>query len=228
MLIVATGQDLAAAGARRDIATLLADTRVRTESYAAAAFNYSAVNNRGVAAARGELVCFLNDDIELIAPDWLDQLVARVSQPGIGAAGPMLYYPTDLIQHAGVLLGVGGVADHAFRTMLRGTAADFGRAAVEQDYSCLTAACLLVRRDVFERVGGFDETLPVAFNDVDLCLRVRRAGTRIVWTPTAEMYHHESLTFGPHDAPERAAQFDRDVALMQIRWAEVLANDHCL
>ena len=175
--------------------------------------------------ARGSLLCFLNDDVEVISEDWLDTLVARASLDGVGAVGPMLYYPSDQIQHAGVLLGVGGVADHAFRTAERGQAGYFSRATLEQDYSCVTAACMVVRRAVFEQIGGFDVDLPTAFNDVDFCIRLRRTGARIIWTPAAQLYHHESLTFGAHNSPQRAAQFERDVLMMRGRWQHILDSD---
>jgi GT2 family glycosyltransferase len=225
--MVASKPDLAAGGTRFKFADLLRDPRVRTLGYEPSAFNFSRVNNFGAAGTRGELLCFLNDDIEVINPDWLAQLVARVCLDGVAAAGPILYYPSGLIQQAGVLLGVGGVADHAFRNEERGQLGYFARAALEQDYTCLTAACLLVRRDSFEGIGGFDVALPTAFNDVDFCIRLRRAGGRIVWTPTAQMCHYESLTFGAHDSPGRASQFDRDVEAMHSRWRGILDNDPC-
>jgi GT2 family glycosyltransferase len=223
LLLLATEADLAAG--RVAFAGLLADARVRALSYEAASFNYSWVNNFGAGEARGSLLCFLNDDVEVISEDWLDTLVARASLDGVGAVGPMLFYPSDRIQHAGVLLGVGGVADHAFRTAERGQAGYFSRAALEQDYSCVTAACMLVRRDIFEQIGGFDIDLPTAFNDVDFCMRLRRSGARIIWTPAAELYHHESLTFGAHNSPQRAAQFERDVLMMRGRWQHILDSD---
>lgn len=203
------------------------DARLRTLTYRAEAFNYSSVNNFGVSQTQGDLVCFLNDDIEPITPEWLEALVARVNLDGVAAAGPMLFYPSDLIQHAGVLLGVGGIADHAFRNEPRGQTGYFARAALEQDFSALTAACLLVRRAAFEAAGAFDEGLPSAFNDIDLCIRLRRAGQRIVWVPAVEMVHHESATFGAPDSGARAAQYARDVATMRARWGAVLDNDPC-
>jgi GT2 family glycosyltransferase len=227
LVLVATRPDLAAGSARAKFARLLRDPRVRTLGYEPSAFNFSRVNNFGAAETHGELLCFLNDDIEVIDPDWLAQLVARVSLAGVAAAGPMLYYPSGLIQQAGVLLGVGGVADHAFRNEARGQIGYFARGALEQDFTCLTAACLLVRRDAFEAVGGFDVALPTAFNDVDFCIRLRRTGGRIVWTPTAQMYHYESLTFGAHDSPGRVSQFDRDVEAMRSQWHDVLDDDPC-
>jgi GT2 family glycosyltransferase len=223
LVLLAAEPDLT--DARLKFAETFRDLRVRALSYPAAPFNYSAVNNLGVAQTQGELVCFLNDDIEPITPEWLDLLVARVSLDGVAAAGPMLYYPSELIQHAGVLLGVGGVADHAFRNQPRGQTGYFARAALEQDYTAITAACLLVRRSAFEAVGQFDEALPSAFNDIDLCIRLRRAGHRIVWTPAAEMIHHESATFGAPDSSARTAQYARDVAAMRERWGAVLDND---
>jgi GT2 family glycosyltransferase len=225
LLLVASDRDHEAARARGRFASFLKDRRVRAVEHKSAPFNFSWVNNRGAVEARGDLLCFLNDDVEVISEDWLDQLVARIGVDGVGAVGPMLFYPSGLVQQAGVLLGVGGVADHAFRNMRPGQTGYFGRAALEQDYSCLTAACLLVRRELFEAVNGFDVTLPTAFNDVDLCIRMRHVGARLVWTPAAQMYHHESTTFGPHNSPGRAGQFSRDVEIMRERWHDALDND---
>jgi GT2 family glycosyltransferase len=199
--------------------------RVRLVEHDFIPFNFSAVNNFAASSASGEFICFLNDDIEVITPDWLQQMVLRARLGGVGAVGAMLYYPNDTIQHAGVLLGFGGVADHAYRGHARNSLGYIGRAAVDQDLSCVTAACVVVRREAFEKVGRFDETLPCAFNDVDLCLRLRRDGWRIIWTPAAEMYHVESLTFGHHASAERADQFQRDWAEMRTRWGGELDAD---
>ena len=225
LLLVATERDITTQRATyRDV---LGDPRVRTIPYARAPFNFSWVCNLGAAQSRGPLLCFLNDDVEVTHADWLDQLVARVSLDGAGAAGPMLYYPSGLIQHAGVMLGLGGLADHTFRNLKRGQPGYFARAALEQDTSCLTAACFLVRRDLFEAVGGFDDTLPSVFNDVDLCIKLRRAGARLIWTPAAEMIHHESATYGDPNDPSRTAEFERDIALMRKRWLVTLDHDPC-
>ena len=137
----------------------------------------------------------------------------------------MLYYPDDTIQQAGVVLGIGGVATHDFRLMPRGHIGYFGGAVLERDVSCVTAACMAIRASLFRDLGGFNEELAVAFNDVDLCLRLRSAGWRIIWTPTAELAHHEFASIGPHNAPERAAQFLQDVAWMRRRWGLVLDSD---
>jgi GT2 family glycosyltransferase len=188
-------------------------------------FNYSWVNNLGAAQASGDILCFLNDDTEVITAGWLEQLVARVSLPRVAAAGPMLYYPDGTIQHAGVVLGLGGVAGHACHREPRGTRGYFGRTCLEQQVSCVTAACMAIRAEVFRMLGGFDEGLPLAYNDVDLCLRLRAAGWRIIWTPAAELMHHESASLGRHDAGTQAKQFARDVALMRQRWGSVLDAD---
>src|SRR6185369_8821997 len=193
--------------------------------YADRPFNYSWVNNYGAAQATGDILCFLNDDTEAITPDWLQQLVARVSLSQVAAAGAMLYYPDDTIQHAGVVLGLSGVAGHACHGARRGSRGYFGRAVLEQDVSCVTAACMAIRADVFRAHGGFDETMPLAYNDVDLCLRLRGAGWRIVWLPTAELYHHESASFGRHDRGASSTQYARDVAVMRERWGSALAAD---
>jgi GT2 family glycosyltransferase len=198
---------------------------VRVVNYSDRPFNYSWVNNLGAAQATGDILCFLNDDTEIITIDWLDQLVARVSLPQVAAASPMLYYPDGTIQHAGVILGLGGVAGHACYRERRGSRGYFGRACLEQDVSCVTAACMAIRAEIFRAIGGFDETMPLAYNDVDLCLRLRDAGWRIIWTPAAELVHHESASFGRHDMGTNAEQYARDVALMRQRWRPILNAD---
>ena len=206
-------------------AKILKHPRVQVVEYEDQPFNFSRVCNLGARSSDGTMLCFLNDDVEVITQDWLERLAARASLEGVAAAGPMLYYPSNAIQHAGVILGVGGLADHAWKHWPHGHAGYFGRAVLEQDLTCVTAACMLVRREAFETVGGFDESLPIAFNDVDLCIKIRETGARIVWTSTVEMIHHESLTLGRHDAPARRDQFRRDVNALQVRWRDALAAD---
>lgn len=188
-------------------------------------FNFSAINNRGAAAASGDVLLLLNNDIEAIEFEWLRELVSHAVRPGIGAVGAMLYYPNDTIQHAGVVLGIGGVAGHAYVGMPRGNPGDKHRAALTQAASAVTGACLAVRASVFHEVGGLDETLAVAFNDIDFCIRVREAGYRNVWTPFAQLYHHESASRGYEDTPEKAARFKREEALMKERWGPLLESD---
>lgn len=188
-------------------------------------FNFSALNNRAVSLATGEFVCLLNNDIEIISPSWLDELVALGCQPGNGAVGACLWYPNDALQHGGVLIGLGGVAGHMHHMLKRGQFGYFARAVVSQNLSAVTAACLLIRKSIYEVVGGFDEKLAVAFNDVDFCLRVREAGYRNVWTPYAELYHHESATRGSDMNPEHYARFSAEVEKMQNQWHTHLDRD---
>ncbi|WP_165364144.1 MULTISPECIES: glycosyltransferase [Rhodoplanes] len=208
----------------RFLATLRHDPRVRVLTYPDRPFNFSWINNWAMGQAEGSVVCLMNDDIEVTTPDWLERFVARLRLDGVGGVGPMLYYPNDTVQQAGVVLGLGGLAAHAFVGLPRGEAGYRGRAALEQDLSCVTAACLALRREVIDAVGGFDETLAIAFNDVDLCIRVREAGWRILWTPDVWFYHHESATIGPHNA-DRQQDFDREARQVRERWAAVLSHD---
>ena len=197
-----------------------------------APFNFSALNNFAAREARGSLLAFLNNDLEIISPDWLDEMATQALRPEIGAVGALLYYPNDTVQHAGVVLGLtgparrDGVAGHAFKCAPRGSEGQRNRLRLVQNYSAITAACLVIRREVFEAVGGFNETdLPVAFNDTDFCLRVRAAGYRNLWTPFAEFYHHESASRGAEDNPEKIERFQREVAYMRSKWGRLLDRD---
>ena len=200
-------------------------TEVRVLSYADRPFNYSWVNNWGADQASGQVLCFLNDDTEIISPDWLEKLVARAMLPGIGAVGAMMYYPNETIQHGGVILGLGGIAGHAYHGEVRGTCGYFSRACLEQDLSCVTAGCLAIRRDLFLSQGGFDERLPIAFNDVDFCIRLRAAGWRVLWTPTVELYHHELASVGRPETNKRRDELSAAIALMRKLWGPVLDSD---
>jgi glycosyltransferase involved in cell wall biosynthesis len=196
-------------------------TIVRDES----PFNYSALNNKAAKLSQGQFICLMNNDIEVITPGWLEEMVSFASQTDVGAVGARLWYPNDTIQHAGVIVGLGGVAGHAFVNLKRGEPGYFGRAIVHQSYSAVTAACLVVRKSVFEQVEGLDESLAIAFNDVDFCLRVRAVGYRNVWTPYAQMYHHESASRGTEDTPAKKARFEQECALIRTRWADITAYD---
>lgn len=190
-----------------------------------APFNYSAINNWAAARCDGAILGLVNNDIEVITPGWLREMVSHAVRPEIGAVGAMLYYPDDRIQHAGVILGIHGVAAHVYGGMPRGYPGHGGRARVAQRLSAVTAACLVVRREVFDRVGGLDESLQVAFNDIDFCLRVREAGYRNLWTPFAELYHHESASRGAEDSDEKRARFAGEVETMLRRWGPLLRAD---
>jgi GT2 family glycosyltransferase len=227
LMLVALPDHVSAARRDAAFAKILTHPHVRVVEYEERPFNFSRVSNLGVRSSNGSILCFLNDDVEVISKNWLERLIARISLDGVAAVGAMLYYPSNAIQHAGVILGVDGLADHPWKQWPRGYAGYFGRGAIEEDFSCVTGACMLVKREIFEAVGCFDESLPVAFNDVDLCIKIRQTGARIVWTPAVEMYHHESLTLGRHDSLARRDQFRRDVRALQARWRDVLAADPC-
>lgn len=200
------------------------DPRVSVLSYDAP-FNYSAINNYAAARASGEIIGLINNDIEVDTPEWLREMVVHALRDDVGAVGAMLLYPNGTIQHAGVILGMHGIAAHLYVGLPRDHAGQMGRAFVVQEMSAVTAACLLVRKAVFDEVGGLDEGLPVAFNDVDFCLRLREKGYRNVWTPNAVLYHHESASRGYEDTPEKAARFNSEVNFMRSRWNEFLARD---
>lgn len=189
-------------------------------------FNYSSLNNNAVAQASGELVALINNDIEVISPDWLGEMVAIALQPGVGAVGARLLYPNGELQHGGVILGLGGVAGHSHKHIPRDHVGYFFRAILTQELSAVTAACLVIRKSIYETVGGLEEkALAVAFNDVDFCIRVREAGYRNVYAPYAELYHHESVSRGTEDSPEKVARFRSEIGYMTSRWAKVLAAD---
>lgn len=193
-----------------------------------APFNFASINNFAVEHCAGELVCLLNNDVEPITADWLDEMVSQACRPGIGVVGAMLYYPNETIQHAGVFLN-GVAADHFYLGWPRGTTGEFGRACVVQNVAAVTAACFVVRRSIWEEVDGMDaERFAVAFNDVDFCLKVAQRGYRNLWTPYAELYHHESLSRGLDDTPEKRARYDEEVANLQTSWGYLLAKDPAL
>ena len=188
-------------------------------------FNFSKLNNKAAKKASGDILCFLNNDIEVKSEDWLEEMASFVTQPHVGCVGARLWYPSGELQHGGVLLGIGGIANHAHYKAARGFQGYFGRAVLHQEFSAVTAAALMMRAEVFSEVEGFEEGLAVAFNDIDLCLRVREAGYRNVWTPYAELIHHESVSRGIEDNAEKIARFNREVDFMKDRWGKVLFND---
>lgn len=189
-------------------------------------FNYSALNNRAVREAHGEFVGLVNNDIEVINREWLSEMMSMALQPGVGAVGSRLWYPNDTLQHGGVYLSTPHIGGHCHKHFLRGHGGYFHRAIVQQSFSAVTAACLVVRRSTFVDVGGLDEDhLKVTFNDVDFCLRLVQAGYRNVWTPYAELYHHESASRGHEDTPEKQARAAQEAQYMRTKWGKMLAND---
>ncbi|UZA70835.1 glycosyltransferase family 2 protein [Pseudomonas viridiflava] len=189
-------------------------------------FNYSAINNNAVEHANGELVGLINNDIEVISPEWLDEMVSLALQPNAGAIGARLWYPDDRLQHGGVVMGPLTLAGHAHKMLPRGHHGYFGRASLIQGMSAVTAACLIVKKSIFQKVGGLNENdLKIAFNDVDLCLKIMDAGYQNIWTPNADLYHHESATRGLEDTPEKVKRFISEVVYMQTKWKDIIQND---
>lgn len=201
-----------------------ADPRVSIIRYDAP-FNYSAVNNYAARFATGDIIGLLNNDIEVESGSWLTEMVAEVVREDVGVVGAKLLYPDGTIQHAGVILGMHGVAGHVYAGKPRSYPGQMGRALSVQEFSAVTAACLLVRKDVFLAVGGLDEQLAVAFNDIDFCLRIKALGYRNIWTPHAVLFHHESASRGYEDTPEKLARFNGEVEFMHKRWGDGLHSD---
>ncbi len=185
-------------------------------------FNYSAINNYGVKFAKGEHFILLNNDVEIITPEWIEEMLMYSQRDDIGAVGAMLYYPNDTIQHAGVTIGMLTLAGHNFKHSPRGYCGYFGRAGYQQNISAVTAACLMVSSEVYEKVNGLDESFAVAFNDIDFCMRIRKEGYLIVFTPFAELYHYESISRGDDETPEKRKRFVSEVERFQSRWKKEL------
>ncbi len=189
-------------------------------------FNYSAINNYAVQFAKGSVIGLINNDIEVISPEWLSEMVSHAIRKEIGCVGALLLYPNNTIQHAGVILGVGGVAGHAFRFQPSNIPSFASRNLLTQNLSAVTAACLLLRKSVFLEVGGLEEeNLQVAFNDIDLCLKVREVGYNNLYTPYAKLYHHESASRGLDDTPQKRQRFQSEATFMKEKWGEKLLND---
>lgn len=185
-------------------------------------FNYPAINNYGVECAKGEYILFLNNDTEIVNENCLEEMLGYCMREDVGAVGARLYFEDGTIQHAGVIVGLGGVAGHCFVGFPHDALGYFGRIQIAQDYSAVTAACIMVKKSVFEEVDGFDEKYAVAFNDVDLCMKIRKAGYLIVYNPYAELNHYESKSRGYEDTEEKVKRFNSEVALFQSRWGDFL------
>jgi GT2 family glycosyltransferase len=189
-------------------------------------FNYPRLINLGAAQARGELLMTLNNDIEAIEPGWLDELVSQVLRPDVGLVGCLLLYPDNSVQHAGVVIGLSGVAGHMYGEVPAGDPGYAARIGVTQDLSAVTGACQIMRRSLFERLGGLDAAhLAVAYNDIDFCLRVRAAGLRVIYTPHAKLLHRHSASRGSDVRPDRLASFNWEREFMRVRWSPVIQDD---
>ena len=185
-------------------------------------FNYSAINNFGEKEASGDYLLFLNNDVEVINPRWMEEMLGNCQRPEVGITGAKLYYPDDTIQHAGTIIGIGGIAGHAFLNMPRSRTGYLHKASIQMNLSAVTAACMMMKRSVFEQIGGFEEKLTVAFNDVDLCLRTVQAGYLVVYNPKVELYHYESKSRGSEDNEEKVRRFQREIEFMRSRWITIL------
>jgi GT2 family glycosyltransferase len=190
------------------------------------AFNFSQLINRGVSAAKGSILALLNNDIEVEGADWLREMVSHAVRREVGAVGARLWYPSGRLQHGGVILGLGGVAHQSFHSIPRGHSGYFDRAFLQQNCSCVTAACMVLRKKVFVDLGGFYErNFAVNFNDVDFCLRLGQRGFQIVWTPYANLTHYESASRGRERTLEEQRQFVREASCMQQKWGAQLLCD---
>ena len=193
---------------------------------ASGAFNFSRLINRGAAAARGEVLALLNNDIEIESPDWLREMVSHAIQTDVGAVGARLWYSNRTLQHGGVILGLGGMAGHAEEGAARGSAGYFDRLQLQRDCSAVTGACMLLRKEVFDELDGFDEAnFAVSFNDIDFCLRLCERGLRVIWTPYANLIHHESATRGRQRSAEAETQFLQEAAALRQKWGARLLCD---
>ena len=185
-------------------------------------FNYSAINNFGASFAKGEYLVLLNNDIEILTTDWLEELLGNCQRPEVGIAGARLYYPDNTVQHAGIVMGIDGIAANMFPGLRRGQEGYFHKAAIQLNYSAVTAACLMVPTEIYQQVGGMEEKLAVAFNDVDFCLRVGKEGYLVVYDPFVEAYHYESKSRGKEDTKEKVRRFEQEIEFIRTRWIEVL------
>lgn len=187
-------------------------------------FNYAAINNFGVNHTKGEYLLFLNNDIEALNSCWIEEMLSNCQRKNVGIVGAKLYYPNNKIQHAGVIIGIGGVAGHAFLGLSKEFSGYLHKASIQQNLSAVTAACMMVKRSIFEEVKGFTEQLSVAFNDVDFCLKVRQKGHLIVYDPYVELVHYESKTRGAEDTEEKIKRFEKECSYMKTQWSEILQS----
>jgi len=207
--------------------TLQKDQRLKGKLqivYYEGGFNYSAINNYGATFARGEYYLLLNNDTEILSKDALKRMMDVARRADVGIVGAKLLYPDDTMQHGGVIIGLGGVAGHAFHDKPCHDQGYFFRNLCAQDLSAVTAACLLVKKEAFDKVGGLEEEYAVAFNDIDFCLKVRKEGYLVVYEPEAVLYHYESKSRGQEDTEEKVKRFNKEIQLFQMRWTEILEN----
>lgn len=187
-------------------------------------FNYSAINNYGARHAKGDYLLFLNNDVTVITKGWLKEMLGMCQRREVGAVGVKLLYPDHTIQHAGCVVGMGGIAGHMFTDMPANRSGYLHKASILQDMSAVTAACMMMKKSVFEEAGGFTEQLAVAFNDVDLCLKVNQKGHLVVYDPYVQLYHMESKSRGEEDSKEKVVRFQNEIEYMRSHWSDILKN----
>ncbi len=185
-------------------------------------FNYSSINNYGTEHASGDYFIFLNNDTKIISPSWIEEMLMYAQRPDVGIVGSLLLYPDNTIQHAGGIIGIQGIAGHSHKDLPASSPGYFNRICLAQDLSCVTAACMMVKKQVFNNIGGFDESLKVAFNDIDLCLSVRSLNKLVVYTPYAKLYHFESKSRGIENTPEKKARFRSEIEIFRKKWSDIL------
>lgn len=198
------------------------DDRIRLVVDDQDCFNYAAINNQAVRNSRGDVLLFLNNDTEVISPDWLERMLEYVQRLDVGAVGAKLYYPKELIQHVGIIVGMYGAAGHSYSNFPRQHPGYHCSTQLPQNYSAVTAACLMARRSLFEEVGGFDPSYRLAYNDVDLCMKIRQRGYNIVWTPHAQLYHYETMTRGYDSNTAMLTRARKEEYLFSTRWQQFL------
>ncbi len=202
---------------------LKSDNRIKVVNYKGT-FNYSKINNFARQTATGKYLLFLNNDVEMINGDSIFKMISYLKRSDVGAVGAKLLYKDNTYQHAGVIIGIGGIADHAFKGISIYDSTYMNRAEIVQDLNAVTAACIMIKSDIFDKIGGFDEKLEVAFNDIDLCLRIRKEGYLVVYNPYSTFYHYESKSRGLEDTKEKVARFNKEFAFFVKRWEKKLNN----
>ncbi len=185
-------------------------------------FNYSAINNFAASYASGEYLILLNNDIEIITKGWMEEMLGNCQRPEVGIVGARLYYPDNTIQHAGIVVGIDGIAANMFPGLKRGQEGYYHKAALQLNYSAVTAACLMVSKEIYEKAHGLEEKLAVAFNDLDFCLRIREAGYLVVYDPFVEAYHYESKSRGQEDTKEKVRRFGEEIEFIRSRWMPLI------
>lgn len=196
--------------------------KIKVIKYEEKGFNYSKINNFAIKQAKGEYIVLLNNDIKIITPNWLEEMLSLCQRDEVGIVGAKLLYYDKTIQHAGVVIGMGGIAGHVNRTIPEKEPGYYGRTKVINNYSAVTAACLMTKKELYEKVEGLDEKFAVAFNDVDFCMKIRKLNKLIIYTPYAKLYHYESKSRGYEDTPEKKKRFEGEIALFKQKWGKEL------